>query len=257
MLHAHELLRRLADLRLAHPIYLFQQIGSTNDYAKSMAEAGAPEGTLVLAEEQTHGRGRAGRAWFTPPGSALALSLILRPPLAAPQAARIIMLAGVAACEAIEQAAGVRASLKWPNDVLVAGRKVAGILVESGLSGEALEYAVLGLGLNVSGSPAPEQVDFPATHLEAEAGRAIDRTTLLRAILAQLQAHYPTLTRDALFENWRARLTMLNEPIELRTETGALTGRAEGVAPDGALIFRADSGEVQHVLAGEVRLRRG
>jgi BirA family biotin operon repressor/biotin-[acetyl-CoA-carboxylase] ligase len=256
MLHAPELLQRLDGLRLGRPLYLFQEIGSTNDYAKRLAEGGAPAGALVLAEAQTHGRGRAGRDWLTPPGSALALSLILRPALPAVQAARLVMLAGVAACAALAQAAGLRAALKWPNDVLISGKKVAGILVETALRGETLDYAVLGLGLNVRWSPAPEQVDFPATHVEAEAGRAVERERLLYALLAQLDAHYPALLSGAIFEDWRARLTMLDTPIELRTEAETLAGRAEGVTPEGALIFRAASGEVREVLAGDVRLRR-
>ncbi|MDW8324974.1 MAG: biotin--[acetyl-CoA-carboxylase] ligase [Anaerolineales bacterium] len=259
MLHAQELLHQLNGCRFGHPLYVYQQIGSTSDRAKLLAENGAPEGLLIVAEEQTAGRGRGGRAWLTPPDSALAFSLVLRPALTAEQAARLVMLAGVAVCEAVEQVAEVQPRLKWPNDVLLNGRKFAGLLAESALRGEALEYVVLGIGLNVSWAPAPEQVDFPATCLQAEAGREVDRAGLLRAILLRLEARYGQLSDEAafptLFADWRARLVMLGEPAELRLETETLAGVAEDVAADGALLFRLPSGEVRRVLAGNLHLR--
>ena len=253
MLHAQDVLHGLTGLRWGHPIYLFQQIGSTNDHAKQLAEGGAPEGLLVLAEEQTAGRGRMNRRWLTPPGTALALSLILRPTLPAGQWPRLIMLAGVAACEALEQTAGVTAQLKWPNDILLSGKKAGGILVEGAFSGEALDYAVLGLGLNVSWSP--EAVDFPATNVQAECGQIVDRVRLLRALLTRLEAWGAGLTAPALFEAWRARLLWLGEPIVIHAPEGELQGYAENVDEDGALRVRLASGEMRRVLAGDVQLR--
>lgn len=255
MLHAPDLLHRLIGLRFGRPVYLFQHLGSTNDQARQLAEGGAPEGLMVVAEEQTAGRGRNQRRWLTPPGSALAFSLVLRPPLRADQATRLTMLAGLAVCEAAELVAGLRAELKWPNDVLLGGRKAAGILVESAFRGESLEYAVAGIGINVSWAPAAAEVEFPATCLEAEAGRPVDRLTLLRAVLAALEARYDALAGDDVFAAWRARLTLLGAPAELHTATGRITGVAEDVAPDGALLFRTEAGELQRVLAGDLRLR--
>jgi BirA family biotin operon repressor/biotin-[acetyl-CoA-carboxylase] ligase len=255
MLHAQDVLHGLSGLRFGHPVYLFQQIGSTNDHAKQLAEGGAPEGLLIVAEEQTAGRGRNGRHWLTPPGAALAFSLILRPPLSAARLSRLTMLAGVAACEAIEQLTGAPAGLKWPNDVLLSGKKVAGILVEGALSGDALDYAVLGLGLNLSWSPDPAAVDFPATNLQAETGQAVDRLKLLRALLVRLEAWYAAVDDTALFAAWQAHLQLMGEPIFLRTPEGEWPGRAEGVEADGALLVRLDSGETQRVLAGDVHLR--
>lgn len=253
MLHAVELTYHLAGLRLAHPLYVFQQLGSTNDEAKTLADAGAPEGLLVLAETQTAGRGRQGRRWLTPPGTALAFSLVLRPALPAAQAARLVMLAGVAVAEAVEHTAGVHAQLKWPNDVLLNGRKVAGILVESALREADLEYAILGIGLNVSW--APEGMDFPATSVEAEAGRPVDRTALLRAILERLEAGYPGLAGEAVWQAYHPRLAWLGQPTEVRLEGETLIGQAEAVTADGQLVFRLTSGEVRHLLAGNLHLR--
>ena len=256
MFHASELLHGLSGLRLARPIHLYQRIGSTNAEAWQLAEAGAPEGLLVVAEEQTAGRGRAGRQWITPPGTALAFSLVLRPShLPAQHAARITMLGGLAACEAIEQTTALGATLKWPNDVLISRKKVAGILLETALQGDRLSYAVLGLGMNVSFAPSPLEVDFPATSLQAEAGAEVNRLRLLRAIIAGLEARYASVMEEELYRDWRTRLTLMNEPILVRTASGEHRGRAENVIPDGTLILRLDSGESLRLFAGDVHLR--
>src|SRR2546427_1102691 len=141
--HAQSLLHGLTGLRLGHPVHLYRQTGSTNAVARGLAEAGAPEGLLVVAEAQSAGRGRAGRRWITPEGTALAFSLVLRPVAPPAQAARLTMLAGLAVCEAIEQVCGLPAALKWPNDILIGGRKAGGILGEAATDGERLEFAIL------------------------------------------------------------------------------------------------------------------
>jgi BirA family biotin operon repressor/biotin-[acetyl-CoA-carboxylase] ligase len=256
MFHALDLTQALHGLRFAQPVHLYQQIGSTMDEARSLAEAGAPEGVLVVAEAQTTGRGRSGRGWLTPPGSALALSLVLRPRLRADHGAQLTMLAAVAVCEAIEQTAPVRAALKWPNDVLIAEKKTAGLLIESVLRGDEVDYTILGIGLNVSWAPPPEAVDFPATCVQAEAGAPVDRLALLRAVLVRLEARYAQLNDAALFTEWRARLATLGQRIEFREGTERLTGLAEGVTPEGALLLRLESGAVRRIFAGEVQAVR-
>lgn len=256
MFHAPDLLNSVRGLRFGRPAYLYQKIGSTNDEAKGLADNGAPEGLLVAAEEQTAGRGRMARRWYTPPGAALAFSLVLRPALPAAQAPRLTMLAGLAVCDAIEQLTGQRPGLKWPNDILLSGRKLGGILVEGALRGEGLDYAVLGIGLNISWSPPPEAVEYAATHLQAETGEPIDRLKLLRAILARMEARYPALTAPSLLADWQARLLLMGEPIVIRTAEGDLRGQAQSVDDDGALLVRLDTGELRRVLAGDVHLRR-
>jgi BirA family transcriptional regulator, biotin operon repressor / biotin---[acetyl-CoA-carboxylase] ligase len=256
--HAEELLHYLGGLHLGHPIYLFHTIGSTNDEAKRLADSGAPEGLLVIAEEQTAGRGRTGRTWITPLGQAIAISLILRPAnLPADQATQLMMLAGLAVCQAVEQVTALQPELKWPNDVLLSGKKVAGLLLETALRGDQLDYAVLGLGLNVNFAPPPEEVDFPATSLQAEARTKLDRQPLLRAILEQLEALYPLVgaPNQALYRAWSARLALIGEPIVVRTTEGDQTGLMEGVTPDGALLLKQPNGQMLKLLAGDVRLR--
>jgi BirA family biotin operon repressor/biotin-[acetyl-CoA-carboxylase] ligase len=255
---AATLLNGLAGLRFGHPVHLFEQIGSTNDEARRLAEGGAAEGLVVIAEEQLAGRGRAGRRWYTPPGTNLAFSLVLRPDVPPVLAPRLTMLASVAVCEAVEQVAGLPARLKWPNDVLVGGKKAGGILLESSLAGDRMDYAVLGIGLNVAQAPPAELVDFPATALDAEAGRTVDRLGLLRAILERLDAQYGALTstdQDALLAAWRKRLVWIGEMVVARTPEGEVQGRAAGTDAYGALLVGLDSGETARVLAGEVRLR--
>jgi BirA family biotin operon repressor/biotin-[acetyl-CoA-carboxylase] ligase len=250
--------RALTGLRFGQPVHVHATLGSTNDEAKRLADAGAPEGALVLAETQTAGRGRQGRRWLTPPGTALALSLLLRPALEPQQAARVTMLAGVATCEALEQAAGVWPALKWPNDVLLDGRKAGGILVETGLSGERLDYVVVGIGLNVSAAPPPEAVMFPATAVEAVMGRPLDRVALLRAILERLEAGYADLasTNDRLYRAWRQRLVWVGERVVAQSAQGDYHGVMTGAAEDGALLLKLDSGEVVRIVAGDVSVRR-
>jgi BirA family biotin operon repressor/biotin-[acetyl-CoA-carboxylase] ligase len=257
------LLHGLTGLRFGHPVYLYQQIGSTNDEARRLAYAAAPEGLMVVAEQQTAGRGRAGRRWITPPGVALAFSVVLRPAVSAAQATRLTMIAGLAVCEAVEQIAGVRPLLKWPNDILLGGQKTGGILVEAdtvtdGPATGQVAFAVVGIGLNVDEAPAPDLVDFPATALSLQAGRPIDRLRLLRATLQRLETHYPAVLADdprPLHAAWAARLAWLGEPVIARTSSGELVGRAEATDVDGALVVTLDSGERVRLLAGDVRLR--
>ena len=258
-LHAEAVLHALTGLRFGHPVYLYGQVGSTNAVAKQLAEAGAPEGLLVLAETQTAGRGRAGRAWITPAGTALALSLLLRPKLPLAQVTRLMMLAGVSVCEAIEQETGLRPALKWPNDVLIASKKAGGILIESGLAGDHLDYAVVGIGLNVSEAPVLGALDFPAAALQSVAGRAVDRLRLLRALLQQLADSYADLAAPEsgqLYAAWSARLAWLGERVVAYESEGEIQGTLDGADADGALRVRLDSGEIRRVLAGDVSLRK-
>jgi len=255
MFQAELLQQRLAGLRFAHPLHFFPRIGSTNTEAKTLAEAGAPEGTLLVADEQLAGRGQGTRRWQTPPGTALAFSLILRPRLSPAHATRLTMWAGVAVCEAIEVISDLSATLKWPNDVLLNGKKVAGILVETTLDGNQLAYAVLGVGMNLLAAPDPHTVDFPATCLQAEAGRTINRLTMLRVVLERLEAGYLLVADDSLFTAWQKRLALLGEPLIARTAAGERTGHAVAVDREGALIFETDTGEQLRLISGLAQIR--
>ncbi len=242
---------------LGLPLHVLQTVGSTNDYAARLARRGAPHGTLVVAEEQTAGRGRRGRRWLTPAGSGLAISLVLRPGDVSPiSPAAWNTLGALAVAEALRGMGG-EASVKWPNDVLLGGRKVSGVLAEAAWKGEALEYLILGVGVNVlSGSVPPGgELEFPATSVEAEIGRPVDRHELLARIVWELAAWAPKTASD----DWRRavdeRLAYRGQWVHVADESGEVRGRILGMAADGRLILDTGEGEPRHVGAGAATVR--
>jgi BirA family biotin operon repressor/biotin-[acetyl-CoA-carboxylase] ligase len=261
-----DLLTRVVGQTIQH----FASVESTNDIAKRQARVGHAEGLVVLAEEQTIGRGRMGRSWAAPAGSSLLLSLLLRPTWLPPaDAFSLTMLAGVALCEAIEQTTPIRAALKWPNDLLLpappsapAGaqyHKAAGILSELELESERIAWVTIGMGINVNWTPSGvidgRDLASVATSVSAAAGRPIDRMALLRTLLLRLDARYLALRqgrREELFTSWRERLTTLGQSITVRLVRGTLGGVAEGVDLSGALRVRDESGTLHVVMTGDV-----
>ena len=246
----------------------YAQIGSTNDLARQRARAGHAEGLVILADQQTAGRGRLGRAWVAPPGSSLLLSLLLRPAWLPPaDSFALTMLAGVALCEAVEQVAPPRAALNWPNDLLLpvhtgagpALRKAAGVLSEIELEDDRIAWVVIGVGMNVSWSPSGvvdgRDLAEIATSAGAAAGQPVERLPLLRAFLERLDAHYSALRDDGsadLFVSWRGRLATLGRPVQIQLPHGELRGIAEDVEPSGALRVRDVQGSLHAVMAGDV-----
>ena len=243
-------------------VVYYRSVGSTNDVARELAVQGAPEGTLVIADEQTAGKGRLGRRWLAPPGTGLLMSLLFRPRFLAPyQAQRLTMICSLAVVEAIEAVTGLAAAIKWPNDIMVQGRKAGGILTELGTTGEGLEYAVVGLGLNVNldlgAMEAMQELAATATSLSRELGREVSRLALLWGILARVEGRYQRLEAGALpHDEWASRLVTLHNNVIVDTPQGVVEGWAEGVDADGALILRTNGGERQRVLAGDVTLRK-
>lgn len=266
----------LRDIPLISTIEHHISIGSTNDRARELANANVPEIALISADEQLSGRGRQNRLWFTPPGTALAMSLLTRPRIAPQHAMRLTMLAGLAAVEGIESATGLRLDLKWPNDVVAMNNgqltmnnarpdpssliphplKVGGILTEASFQGDGLEYAVVGLGINVN-------VDFNnnaelrniATSLSALGGRPIDRGVVLKAIVAAFVERYAWLyDGDRLRAMWAARLINLGREIRVQLDDKIITGRSESVDTDGALLLRTSDGQLHRLLSGDVTL---
>ncbi len=234
------------------------EIGSTNDEARCLAAEGAPEGTLVIADYQSKGRGRLDRGWDAPPGSSLLMSLVFRPELEAHQVQRLTMCCGLAVVDAIEQETGIRAGLKWPNDVLIGTAKTGGLLTEIELEGARVEYAVVGIGLNVNLDPAqlPGDLLVPATSLGHELGSQVLRLPLLRALLQRVEERYTALRAGrSPHSEWAARLVTLGRPVSVSGSGTMLEGLAEGVDADGALLVRVGEGRVERVLAGDVSLR--
>jgi len=233
--------------------------GSTNDVARDLAEKGAPEGTIVIAESQIKGRGRLGRTWHSPLGAGLYFSIVLRPRLDPSDLPKITLLAGTAVAESIEKTTGLHPVIKWPNDLLVGDRKVGGILTELVMKGERLEYAIVGLGLNVNLDFTPPEVAFlreQATSLARELGAPVAREPLLACILNRLEVHYLALCDGwSPHQAWAARLVTLGQRVAVSGPGDELEGWAEGVDPDGGLLLRLKDGQVVRVLAGDVSLR--
>ena len=236
----------------------FDTIGSTNDEALVWASQDAPDLSLVIADEQTSGRGRMDRKWFTPPGSALALSLILRPTIIErTHPSRITGLLALSLAEALLQL-GLAPQIKWPNDVLLNGQKVAGILVESSWLGESLDAMILGMGVNVlkAAVPPADQLLFPATSIETELGHPIERSGLLREILTRVLDWRPKLGTEAFLKAWDGHLAFRGQQVRVEGGSeGPIRGEVLGLEADGSLRLQDEHGKSVTVHFGEVHLR--
>jgi BirA family biotin operon repressor/biotin-[acetyl-CoA-carboxylase] ligase len=243
------------------------EVGSTNDELKQLAEAGAPEGILLVADHQIAGRGRFHRRWVAPPGSSLLLSLLFRPALPPDRVSQLTMLCSLAVVDAIARCrphaangrdTGWLARLKWPNDVLLNGRKVAGLLTELSFQGSEVDYVVVGMGINVNLDPSelPSDLLAPATSLLAEAGQRLDRLALLVDLLEGIDQRYAALRAGHRFTSeWARQLVTLGRRVSVSERETMWEGVAEAVDDDGALRVRLPDGTVRCVRAGDVTLR--
>lgn len=248
---------RLNTAFVGRRIVYFTSAPSTQDAARREAEGGAPEGTVVLAEEQTAGRGRLGRSWASPAGTNLYLTLILRPPL---QYLRLpIVITPLAVVRAIEESSGLSTQIKWPNDVLIGGRKVSGVLIESEVRGSDVRYILVGPGINVNleVDQVPEIADI-ATSLKRELGREVPREEVLAAFLNHFEALYLRARRgEPMHQEWRSRLETLGRQVRVTFGEQVEEGLAEDVDAEGSLILRHPDGSTVTIAAGEVTLREG
>jgi BirA family biotin operon repressor/biotin-[acetyl-CoA-carboxylase] ligase len=228
-----------------HDIRSFDSLDSTNRYLLDESRRGAPEGVVAIADHQTAGRGRRGRDWVAPPGSSLLVSVLLRPALAPERTQLVSMACGVAMADAVERVAGFAPGVKWPNDLVVDDRKLAGILAEA--EGSAV---VVGVGVNVEWHEFPVELAEIATACNLEAGHAVDRRELLVAFLHELERRYARL--DRVPAEYRRRLSTLDRRVRVERPDGDLVGRAVGVGELGELLVQPDTGEVVEVRVGDV-----
>ncbi len=249
----------LATRQFGRSYHYFEQIGSTQDEARRLAEDGAEEGTLVLAETQGAGRGRRGRHWLSPQGMGIYLSLILRPDLEPFKIAQIPIVVGIGVCESISEITDLKPSIKWPNDVLLQRKKVAGILVEMSAEPERVNYIILGIGVNVNTphSMFPDDLQQPATSLSELAGGDVNRTTLLQTLLTNLEALYDEF-KLAGFVVFRERLLRWDQTIhswvKITDSSGSFLGYVLDIDEDGALVVRDKQDKVRRILAGDASL---
>lgn len=249
--------------RLGQSLFYFPTLGSTNDVALTLAADSGREGAVVISDAQSAGRGRRGRTWFSPPAGGLYVSVVLAPGRAAIEPDRatalLTLAAGVALAEAIEARTGLGPDIKWPNDLLVGGRKLAGILAE-GIAADAgaprgVMNVVLGYGINVGPIAYPPELAARATSLEAELGRPIDRAPLCAETVAALAARYDDLLEgrfDAILDGWRRRAPgSRGARVSWEASSRVETGVTAGVDDRGALLVRVGD-RIEHIVAGEL-----
>lgn len=255
-----ELKPLLANSLLGSRIVHLDETGSTVDEARRLIDAGAPEGTVVIAESQSSGRGRLGRKWKTPPGQAIALSIILYPNLSPTQVPLLSLATGIAVRNAVEStaAAGLDLALKWPNDVYLNGKKLGGILVEMGAELDRVKWAIDSIGLNVNNSFKGTRLAGKATSLADESGRRFSRRELVAAILRELDSIYARAERPGEFPAIRQefeKLDMLKgRKVEVATPGGLVRGVALGIDAEGRLVVRSAGGKLQALFSGEATL---
>ena len=231
----------------------YPSLTSTMEIARQYARQGAVEGTVVVTDEQTRGRGRLKRSWLSPKGS-IALSIILYPEI--DQLPSIIMLTSLAVVHSIKAVTGLKSQIKWPNDVLINGRKVCGILVESDVRGKTVNYCIIGIGVNanlrISDLPEGQTI---ATSISGELGREVSRLSLVRRLLIEVERLYLALsTGRSVYEEWRDSLITLGRYVSVDTGEEILDGVAESVARDGSLSLRSTDGSIMSVVVGDVTL---
>jgi BirA family transcriptional regulator, biotin operon repressor / biotin---[acetyl-CoA-carboxylase] ligase len=244
---------RLVGTRFA-TVRFFDELGSTNTELVEDARVGAPEGLVIVADHQTAGRGRLGRTWSAEPGTALLVSVLLRPPLPISEVPVVLMAAGLAACDGVEAAAGFRPQLKWPNDLVAGDRKLAGLLTES-TPGE-VTAVILGLGVNVTAAAYPAELAEAATSCEEQSKGPVDRANLLVAFLTALEARYSAVLvkggRETTMEAYRADSATIGRRVRVELPTGTLEGSADRIAWNGQLVVVDDGGGHHVVNAGDV-----
>jgi len=240
-------------------IYRFDTVDSTNTYAKTLAQQGAPHGTVVVADSQTGGRGRLGRGFHSPAGCGLYLSILLRPQCKAAQLMHLTCAAAVATCDAIETAAGFRPGIKWTNDIVYENRKLGGILTELGLEGDSVGYAVIGIGINCNQRPEdfpPELWDMAAS-LSMVQGNAISKQALEKALIDALQTMSNKLLTEkaTILARYRADCVTLGKEICVVQGQTLRHATAIGLDGDGGLVIRLPDGNLETVAFGEVSVR--
>ncbi|HEY3863441.1 MAG TPA: biotin--[acetyl-CoA-carboxylase] ligase [Verrucomicrobiae bacterium] len=259
-LHADDLQARLGITRVVgREIHVFQETTSTNDVAARLARGGAEEGAVVFAESQTKGRGRLGREWLSPAGKGLWFTVLLRPNKSPQETTQLTVAAATALARAVKHQTGLAPEIKWPNDILIRGRKIAGILTEMRAELDRVQDVLLGIGIDVN----LDADDFPpalrgiATSLKIQSGQKVNRSELAVEILRELDRDYHELTEgrfERLAEQWEAGCTTLGRLVAIRVGDRVIRGRAESLGEDGALLVRGAHGHLERIIGGDVTL---
>lgn len=241
-------------------IHHFREVTSTNDVAKELAAKGAEEGTVVIAEMQTRGRGRIGRRWISPAGG-IWFSIVLRPDVAPRDALKLTLTAAVAVAQALRETLELHAEIKWPNDVLIEGRKVCGILTEMSTRGQTVDFVTLGIGINANVDliAFPESLRDSLTSLRKELKRQVNRERLLQALLEELENQYKIFIQQGfgqILKEWKSLAKFLGSYVEVAVYDGKISGFATDVDHNGALLIKTKDGAIRKVTSGDVTLQK-
>ncbi len=261
-LHADDLLARLGKTRvIGRDIQVFEQTTSTNDVVEKLARDGVKEGVVVFAESQTKGRGRLGRKWLSPTRKGLWFSILLRPDLRPQEATRLIVASATALRRAIQTVTGISAEIKWPNDLLVGGKKVVGILTEMSAEVDRVRYVILGIGVDVNqdADEFPPDLRKLATSLKAASGEAVSRADLATQILRELDKDYARIGAGkfaAVADEWESACATIGRNVTVHVGDRKFAGRAETLDDDGALLVRSEHGHLERITGGDVILEK-
>lgn len=257
MIGKNEILNELNTKIFGKNIFSFDTLNSTNTFAKSLSKEEVPHGTLIITEEQTAGRGRLQRNWVSPAGKNLLFSIILYPDFGIEKISLLPFAGSLAIADAIETITGLSSTCKWPNDVLINGKKVCGMLLESSLGNSVQEKIILGIGLNVNQEEFSEELKFKASSLQIESGIVINRVTLLQKILEELENRYEQLSHfpaQQLLNDWRMKALLFGKKITVLESEFSFTATAIDVNEDGSLIIETEDGQKRNIFSGDVSL---
>lgn len=259
MYNKRELEQGLKTKTMGQTIYFYEETDTTNNRARELALEGAPEGTLVVAEKQTAGRGRRGKVWESPLGTGIWMSLVLRPQIMPAEASVLTLLCGLATAEAIEAETGLSAGIKWPNDILINGKKAVGILTEMDCEMSEVHFVIPGIGINVNTASFPPEIADIATSLYLECGKTVSRRRLVHKVLERLEEHYETFLRTgsftAMLEDYRKHCITLGKEVHVLGRE-PFFAEALDITPEGELLVRrADNGKEEVVFSGAVSIR--
>jgi len=261
-LHADDLLARLGETKIiGRDIQVFEQTTSTNDVMEKFARDGVKEGVVVFAESQTKGRGRLGRKWISPERKGLWFSVLLRPDLRPQEATQLTVASATALRRAIQNETSLKPEIKWPNDILIGGKKVAGILTELGAEVDRVRHIILGIGLdvNLEAGELPAELRKTATSLKIETGETVSRAELAVAILRELDFDYARICGGkfpVVADEWEAHCVTIGRNVTVLIGDRAIRGRAESLDDDGALLLRTEHGHLERIIGGDVMLEK-
>ena len=258
LLLASEIENSLGTQILGKSVVSFAEIDSTNTEARHLAEAGATEGLVVVADRQSAGRGRLGRRWESPSGVNLYCSILLRPDIPLHQASQLTFLSAVAVAETLNHVCGLSAQVKWPNDILVNGAKISGLLNEMNAETEQIHFVILGIGINLNmlTEQFPQQLNYRATSAFLETGEPVDRLLFFKTLLQTLDGYYVEFLREGFVpirRRWEKLCNTINSVVEVDFGNRKVVGTVVGLDPDGALRLQTENGTVEKILAGDVR----